>query len=413
MSQWSITAPSSWWVPVIKAIGLCSEPGKGSTDSLSFMSCALIDITDDNAFIVSESVSSALEIDISNHGTVHGYGRALIPVSSLSHAISSLPHDGNIIMSLHDDDSESVDIETSDGLTKFSVPLVDIIDDDMVPHAPLIDGKDIFVPVDFPELSRVYKQGSIMSKSNIGSESLGYDPLSGSIVTIDKGVQVLSLSISSSEAFMTCDVDDDKYTATCISSPQATTSRMDVFASYSPHGHMSIARTGCLILQGNGMSMSVSPLNTGSTKNTTVTYDNIIAALSPAWDNTVVTVTASSQEFFRALSRAGSVSDDSVKIVVDDTSATIHGVDSRRKDYPFTQEISCSTQWNDSNEHRVTYSIDPAVMKKVGTFVSTSDEVIFSIAFDNSSSSPWAMIVYDGDFTVDDPHNFFLIAISA
>lgn len=54
MTQWSIQAPASWWSPVMKAVGLCSEPGKGSTDSLSFMSCVLIDIKDDNAHIISQ-----------------------------------------------------------------------------------------------------------------------------------------------------------------------------------------------------------------------------------------------------------------------------------------------------------------------------------------------------------------------
>lgn len=413
MAQWSISAPASWWSRVMKAVALCSEPEKGSTDSLSFMSCVLVDINEDSAHLVSESVTSALDVDIEGNGEFDGSGRVLLPVKGLSHAISSLPHDGDIIVSQDDDNEESVEVEVEDGSVHFSVAVADIADEDMIPHPPVIDDNDVFIPIDFSQFSHAYKQGSIMSKANIGSDELGYDPLSGSIINIGNGgVQVLSLSVSSSEAFVSAEIDDEEYTANCVSSPQATTSRLDTFTAYSPEGKMSVAATGCLVFSGNGMVMSVTPLNTGKIKNNTVTYENIIAALSPAWENKVVTATAPSREFFTSLSRAGSVSDKSVRMFIDDTTITVCGVDSRRKDYPFTQEIACSTQWHTDATHELSYSIDPLVMKKVGTFVSKSSEVIFSVAFDETGTTPWAMVMYDGDFDVDSPHDFFLISIS-
>lgn len=397
----------------MKAVTLCSEPEKGSTESLSFMSCVLVEINEDSAHLVSESVSSALDVNVEDNGEFDGSGRVLLPVKSLTHAISSLPHDGDIIVSQDDDNEESVEVEVEDGSVNFSVAVVDIIDDDMIPHPPVVDDEDVFISVDFSHFSHAYKQGSIMSRANIGSEELGYDPLSGSIINIGNGgVQVLSLSISSSEAFVPVEIDDEKYEANCVSSPQSTTSRLDTFSSYSPEGEMSIAKTGSLVFSGNGMVMSVTPLNTGKIKNNTVTYENIIAALSPAWENKVVTATAPSREFFTSLSRAGSVSDESVRMFIDDTTITVCGVDSRRDDYPFTQEITCSTQWHTDAAHDMSYSIDPSVMKKVGTFVSKSSEVIFSVAFDETGTVPWAMVMYDGDFDVDSPHDFFLIAIS-
>lgn len=413
MTQWSIQAPASWWSPVMKAVGLCSEPGKGSTDSLSFMSCVLIDIKDGNAHIISQSMSSALDINVGDYGEVEGQGRVLLPVKDFTHAISSLSHSDMITVSQEDDNEESVEIDTDDGAVHFSVAQEDIIDDDMLPQPPVIEDDDVFTDVDSSQLTHVYKQGSIMSKANIGSEELGFDPLSGSIINIDdKGVQVLSLSISSSEAFVSVEKGHKDYVANCVSSPQATTARLDTFASYCSEGKISIASTGCIVLSGNGMVMSISPLNTGSIKNTTVTYENIVDTLSPAWENRIVTATAPSREFFQALSRAGSVSDEAVKMFIDDTTITVCGVDSRREDYPFTQEISCSTQWHSDMSHDISYSIDYTVMKKVGTFVSKHDEVVFSVAFDETGTTPWAMVMYDGNFDVDNPHDFFLIAIT-
>lgn len=413
MAQWSISAPASWWSPVMKAVGLCSEPDKGSTDSLSFMACALIEVDEDSARIISESVSSALEVEVGGNGKFEGHGKILLPVKQLSHAISSLPHDGDIILYQDDDNEDSVEIEIEDGSVHFSVAIADIIDEDMTPQPPIIDEGDVFIPVDFSDLTHAYKQGSIMSKANIGSDELGYDPLSGSIINIDnKGIQVLSLSISSSEAFVPVESDDEDYESNCVSSPQATTARLGTFSSYCAEGEVAIASTGCIVFSGDGMVMSVTPLNTGKIKNNTVTYDNIIAALSPAWENRVVTATASSREFFMALSRAGSVSDEAVKMFIDDTTITVCGVDSRRDDYPFTQEITCSTQWHIDDTHDVSYSIDPVVMKKVGTFVSKHSDVVFSVAFDETGTTPWAMVMYDGEFDVENPHDFFLIAIS-
>ena len=413
MSQWSIKAPASWWLSVSKAVGLCSEPGKGSTDSLSFMSCVLIDITEDKACIISQSLSSALEIEVGDNGEASGLGRVLLSVKDFSHAISSLPHGDIITVSQEEDNEETVEIATDDDSIHFSISLKDIIDDDMLPHPPIVEDDDIFTPIASRELSRIYKQGSIMSKANIGSEELGFDPLSGSIINIDdQGVQVLSLSISSSEAFIAVDQGDRGLDANCISSPQATTARLDTFSSYSPEGEISISSTGCIVLSGKGMVMSISPLNTGSIKNTTVTYKNIVDTLSPAWENRIVTVTSPSKELFKALSRAGSVSDESVRMFIDDTAITVCGVDSRREDYPFTQEISCSTQWHADITHDISYSIDYTVMKRVGTFISQHDEVVFSVAFDNTGTYPWAMVMYDGSFDVENPHDFFLIAIT-
>ena len=415
-TQWSISAPASWWVPVIKAVGLCSEPQKGTTDTLSFMSCALIDIKDGNAKIISQSLSSALEVEVAGNGTVEGEGRVMVSVKDLAHAVSSLPHGDNIVVSYpieqESEDVQSINLANEDGSINFSVFTEDIIDDDMIPHPPEVAEEDVFTEVNFSDLSYAYKQGGMMSKS-VGSEERGYDPLSGAIINInDKGVQVLSLAISSSEALVPVEKGHENYTANCISSPQATTARLDTFASYSSKGNLAVAKTGHLVFSGSGMVMSVAPLNTGSMKNTVVTYKTIIEVLSPAWENRIVTLQAPSKEFFLALSRANSVSDENIRIFIDDTTITVCGVDSRREDYSFTQEIGCSTTWHNDDVHEVTYSMEPSIMKKVSGFVSKEDEVNLSIAYDETGTAPWAMMIYGDDFDVDNPHDFFLIAIS-
>lgn len=411
-NSWRMSAPSSWWSDVSKMINLCSEPAKSSSETLSFLSCLKLDISAKSVMLTSQSPISSLSIDATDKCEFSGIVSTLISIKELTHALGNLPHSGDIVVSGNGED-ERVTVETEDASVSFTVSHNDDFDDDMAPEPPVVDAKLKTVPVNFSELATQYKTGSSMSQIMIGSEDIGYSPYSGSVLIVKNGsVQTFSISNSAVESLMSVEKQGRKrIDLQSLTNPHFTVARMDAFSHYCDEGTLGIDDMRCIILQGDGATMSITPLNTPSKNNAAVTYNRILSVLSPSWENREVDVAASAAEFFPSLSRAASVSTKNVKIIVHDTTVLVHGVDERTTEYPFTQELSVETTWHGEGQHTVSFHISPQLMKTVGGFIPKGEEINFSVSL-NEQGAPWAMTVYYDDFDDKNPHNFFLLIIT-
>lgn len=408
-NTWSITAHSTWWSQVTTALSLCSEKAQSGGGS-SFLSCVYIVVSNDEVTLTSESSGAGFSITTSDV-EFSGSGDNLVPVQAFKHALSSLPAGGDIVVGNTNGD---ITVATDDGSASFTVVPNVIVDHDMVPHPPHIPDNLKTADVDSADMVAMYRTGSAMAQDIIGSEHVGYDPLSGCVVTLDHtGIQMISLATSSSESHLVCDtgMEDKDDPVSTVTIPSTTLPCLRAVSAFDSVMECGVAPSGNFVVSAGGATISIVPLNVAANSKSAVTYKNILNVFEPVWKNRYVTVEVSSRELFAAVGRAAGVSDDRINVIIADSQVTIQGVDPVMSGVPFTQDIACHTQWHNQNgQHTMEFSISPDVFKKVGSMIGGKDTVTMSVSY-SPTNTPWAVTLYGEDFDDNDPHNFFLLGI--
>lgn len=401
-----ITGDTNWWSRVMRALMYSHEKSTGDSASTSFLSCVLFDARDGGMTMCSESATSTVAITLTGDDTVEvkGSGEFLVPVPDLNRQISSMPT-GDIVVSFYDD--KTVKIHDEAETIEFIIGTVDIINEDMVPRAPVEHEKKVTtVSVHGGDLVEAYRSASTMALPVEKDPLAGQDPMAGCYVTIgENGIQMFSLSVSASESLIP--VKGPKKSSTIATSPSTTLPRLGVFMD----SEVDIAIVGDTIHIGDGtIHMVLTSLNTGN-RRSKPSVENIMRVMTPAWESGVVDVSLSSHEFFTALGRADSTGSSSVEIQVTDTSVTM-SVPKGNGNTPFRQKISCSTEWLDDSEHWLSMFFNISTVKSLAYTVGKRDTIRFRVSL-KKDGSPWAMIIIPDDYDADDPHNYQMIQLTS
>lgn len=397
----------------MKLLGLSTEHSKESADNTSFLSCVSFSITKSSQTIVSESSASTTFVDLRGFPgdvEVNGECEALIKCGDISGYVGQMPTDEDIVVEINTEEKTYSVYNDSETIV-FSSALVNIIDDDMRPQAISSFNGD-YVDVPPVDLNEVYKRGSSMSRRDSGEDITGFDPFSGSFLTItEKGVQCLSLSTSSSEAYLPAD-NSIKKKQDILTLPSITAPRIDAMAA-AGDATMSIgvgSKDGRLHVGSSGYHMTIMPINTGRKNTQAISFTTILNVLQPAWKNRRVTVKVSASEFFSALGRASTISADSMNMTVSDVDLTITSEKNSASAKPFKQTITCSTVWHDDSPHKSVMKASPSMLKIAGQYVPKNTDLIFDIAF-KDNGDPWALMIHDDQYDEKDPHDFFMVSL--
>lgn len=419
-SQLSITAPTSWWKKIAKALALSTEKSNDTGDTTSFLSCALFDADEDGFFTISaESGTSKTHIQVDSEDdlvSVEGYGVFMLKSKDITNSVNNLPED-DVTFSFTENE---VIIETSSGNISFSCPLVSIFNDDATPQAShKFDRNSIIAVCDGEELLKKYRAGAIMSAEMSKDKDIQLSPLHGCAISlIEEGIQIFSFASSSAESFIPTQteyVGKKKDTLTSIQSltqPDVMLQRIPIFSDFE-EVTIGIGDNKHIHLEDDYIHMDISPLNlvnnTNADKN--VNISKIMRLIDPLWESRVVSVKVSSKEFFTALSRAASVKSDGLTLEITDTEILMKSmnVDGRT---PFHQVIECSTQWHDDDAHKYIVNVNITAIRKISSMVSSLPTISFDIStYEVTSSSIPAVIVIKTDEEYDhtNPHDFFVI----
>lgn len=419
-TQLSITAPTSWWKRIAKAIALSTERSNDTGDTTSFLSCALFDADEEGFFTISaESGTSKTHIQVEPDDelvSVEGYGLFMVKSTDITNSVNSLPED-DVTFSFNDNE---VIVETSSGNISFSCPLVSIFNDDATPQAShKFDRNSIIAVCDGEELLKKYRAGSTMSAEISKDKDIQLSPLHACAISlIEEGIQIFSFASSSAESFIPTEteyVGKRKEPITSIQSltqPDVMLQRIPIFTDFEEIA-IGIGDNRHVHLEDDYIHMDISPLNlvnnTNADKN--VNINKIMRLVDPLWESRVVSVKVASKEFFAALSRAASVKSDGLTLEITDTEISMKSmnIDGRT---PFYQVIECSTQWHDGDAHKYVVNVNIASIRKISSMVSSLPSISLDIStYEATSSTIPAVIVIkiDEEYDHTNPHDFFVI----
>lgn len=408
--SFSIYAPQSWWSDSVKFLSLSSEMSSDMSNNSSFLSCTLITVTEENeVFLETESMMSTTFIK-EDDLEVEESGQCLIPTQRLANCMKSMPQDSNVKF-IYDSESGNITIESdSSSSVTFNTESYPIYSDDAIPKAtrtiPNKSSKIVLSGKDFPHK---YKLAASMSKSLDKDNLAGQDPLSGCAVDItENGLQMFSLSVSSSETFMESDtikvVDNIPL---ILTSPDISIPRISAFSNHDEIT-FAIKNNKRFYLKSDNVVMEVATLNIGTMKNL-LTMDVITNVLKPAWKQRVVSVKVPSGEFFESLTRVSTVDAEKVVLKTQDNEMILSGMASGKE--LFSQKIPITTEWLDDGDHVIEANITIASIKKISSAVSKGENLVFDISC-KENGEPWAMIVYHGDeYDPENPHDFFMMSL--
>lgn len=418
--QLNITAPTSWWKKIAKAIALSTEKSNDTGDTTSFLSCALFDADEDGFLTISaESGASKTHIQVDPEDdlvTVEGYGVFMIKSTDITNSVNSLPED-DVTFSFYD---REVIVETSSGHISFSCPLISIFNDDATPQAShKFDKNSIIAVCDGEELLKKYRAGSTMSAEMSKDKDIQLSPLHACAISlIEEGIQIFSFASSSAESFISTETEyvgkrkDPITSIQSLTQPDVMLQRIPIFTD-SDEIAIGIGDNRHVHIEDDYIHMDISPLNlvnnTNADKN--VNISKIMRLVEPLWESRVVSVKVSSKEFFAALSRAASVKSDGLTLEITDTEILMKSmnVDGRT---PFHQTIECSTQWHDDDAHKYVVNINISSIRKISSMVSSLPSISFDISTYEVTSSaiPSVMVIkIDEEYDHNDPHDFFVI----
>lgn len=417
MSVFSVTAPTFWWRQAAKSLDYSTEKAGGMSEGgdVSFLSCVIFDITGEGSSIMAESSMSTTFVDLDDVEdlTLEGTGRAMVKSSDFSAYIMNMPTDEDVTVEF-DTDGKTYSVSTVSGAVSFKSTLVDIIDDDMTPTA-FRECDGITVDVLCDEFEAGFRRGSAMTRKDSGYDIVGNDPFSGSCLTVSEaGVQVLSLTQSSSEVFIPKngefhgEGEEPLLLLPSLVSPgiaainEAGVKTMTI--GIGDKNKILHVDSGCF-------HMTIQPLNASGKNAGIINYTTLSEVFTPAWENRVVSVSVSPKEFLSAIRRASTVDEEKVVLDIADTSIIVSTGPSSGVSDPFTQEMSCSTQWLDDGEHNIVVSVNPVTLKNVVEYFKNLDKLIFHVSL-TEQSDPWALTICDDINMDNDMHNFFLVGIS-
>lgn len=413
-----ITASSSWWKSAISLLNVSTQQSRDTSETVSFLSCILIEKNDDGTFLHAESDVSTTYVIVDNEEVqVNGdEGKYLIKSSTLSSQLSSFPDDVDVTLSI--DEKGEVSLYTDDNTILFTSLTEVILNEDATPDAKNDFPEDCLVfTCDVSELLYSYKMGSSMVKPKDKDISTSYDTLSGCLVTIsDDGMNIMSASASSAETLIEGKVQKfgklekkKKPVLSSLTMPDATIAVLSKFEQ-SEEIEVCIDDEGFIHLDNGTAHVVVSPLNTNSSK-IRLNYDLIMGVMSPAWENRIVTVSLPSKQLKEALSRAGSVHGDIINLAISGSTTKVSSKNSENLvKTPFSQKISCNTIWHDNEEAFFEIDLRYSILKKVYTMSPQNGEFVFDVAINPKNGNPWAIVVHTGEeFDPKKPHNFFVL----
>lgn len=409
-SDFSIYAPQSLWNEWAHKLSLSAEMSKDMSGSTSFLSCVLITVTEEDVLILeSESMISTTYIQ-EEDVEVEGNGQCLIPAQELSSYIKNMPSDSNVKFTYSYDEEKIIVESDSSNQVKFTTNSFSIFNEDALPRAiDHIPDNSSSITISGKELPQKFKLASSMTKSLEKDAAAGQDPFSGCSIDITpEGLQMYSLSISSSETFIPSDnVEYVEGNNSVLASPDITTPRIASFSN-DDEIKISIQDSKNIFIENDTTLMSISSLNIGNMQNL-LSMNIIKQVLEPAWDNRVVSVKVPSNEFFKSLSRVSTVKADKVVLHLTNTIVSVKGIDNNKE--VFSQQVPATTDWFDDGDKEIIAEITVSSIKKISSSVSKSENLIFDISC-KDNGDPWTMIVYHGDdYNPQDPHDFFMISL--
>lgn len=397
----------------MKILSLSVEQERTQGDSTPFLSCVVIRSQDDSCTLEAESsMSTALvDCDASDDVEYKGTGVFMLSAQELSTYVSKMP-EGEDVELFCDEETMLYTVSTAAGHISFAAQCATIIDDDMTPHA-VNEFKGNSSDFSSFALSQGYRRGSLMANKQDGGEIAGFDPLSGCMMTLDNtGATFVSISMSASESYVPAlSPSRDAFSVDAVTIPMFTAAQLSALSTGGEKMSVGVDDNTKHIhftVNDGEYRVVIFPMNTGGRNTDILSVQTIMNVLQPAWDFRVVSAQLSSTEFFAALQRSSTVSKESVKISINDTEVVVSGEDDSLSTDPFTQTMSCSTQWHGDHTHDISVKTHADSIKKVGTHIPKGSAITFDVAM-KEDGSPWALIVHDDDYDHDDPHNFFLI----
>ena len=418
--QLTITAPTSWWKRIAKAIALSTERSNDTGDTTSFLSCALFDVDDDGFLTISaESGSSKTHVQVEPDDesiSTEGYGLFMIKSTDITNSVNSLPEE-DVTFSFY---KKEVIIETSSGHISFSCPLISIFNEDATPQASHdFNSNSIIAVCNGEEFLKKYRAGSTMSAEISKDKDIQLLPLHACAISlIEEGIQMFSFASSSAESFIPVETEyvgknkDPISTIQSLTHPDIMLQRIPIFTDVDELT-IGIGDNKHIHLEDDYIHMDISPLNLINNINAekNVNINKIMRLVEPLWESRVVSVEVSSKEFFSALSRAASVKSDGLTLEITDTEILMKSmnVDGR---IPFHQTIECSTQWHDDDAHKYIININISSIRKISSMVSSLPSISFDVSTYEvtSSSIPAVMVIkIDEEYDNNDPHDFFVI----
>lgn len=417
-SALTITGDSLWWKNAANILIASTQSSRDSSETVSFLSCVLIDHTEDGTFLHTESEYSTSYITVDNEEVkVEGEpGKYLIKATALSSQLSSFPDDGDIVLVINDKGEYTLSM--NDGEITFNSLTETILNDDALPNAENDFPKDCLVfTSDVSSITQGYKMGSSMVKPKDKDISTNYDTLSGCLVTLSSdGMFIMSASASSAETHIQGDVKKfgkiEKKKKPEFSALTVPDSMQNVLSKFNSSSEVEVCidEDGFTHIDDGVAHVVVSPLNTHASK-IKLNYELIMGVMNPVWENRVVTVELPSKQLKEALSRSGSVHADIINMAISASNVKITSINSDEIiKNPFTQKIACSTQWHDDEENFFEINIRHSILKRVYTLSPSEGEFIFDVAVNPKTGNPWAIVVHTGtDFDPEKPHNFFVL----
>lgn len=412
MTATTITAESDWWRRISKALSLSCDASRESGDQKSFLACTHVFVDDERMLLACESGVSTTSVTAETGDpevSFTGSDAVLIPTSTLVGYLGQMPSEPVELTISSEDGTFTVHAPESD--ITFSSSVVPISEDGMVPRAAEDFSDDAFIlSTNVSTLTDAYRAGAVMARAVDTEAAAGQDPLSGAVIEVSAdGAQIFSMATSASEQWVDAEVDtgedsDEDEVRRCLSWPQLTQARLAVMEGDVKLG---VGTERRLALQDDYVHLDMSTLAIG-TRSDTLSIQTAMKVLIPAWEARTVSVSTPAKAFFAALGRAGSVKSSLVNIRVSDVSMTLSSSDGES----FKQQLPCSTQWHDDNDHELDFAVSTDTVRKLSSLLGGEDRVLFEVAH-TPSGKPWAMIVHGEDYLPDNPHGFFMLALDS
>lgn len=411
MSTTTITADTAWWKRVSKALSLSCDTSRESGDQKSFLACVHVLVDDEGVLLSCESGVSTTAVTVSADDaevTVTGADEVLIPMHTLAGYLGQMPEEPVSLTISSEEGTFTVHAPESD--ITFSSTTVDIADEDMVPKATTDFPEDAFVLTgDVADLTSAYRAGAVMARPVDAEAAAGQDPLSGCVIEVSRhGAQMFSLATSASERWVDAEVDigdaDDEDVRRCLSWPALTQARLAVMQGRVELG---IGTDRRLAVRDDYVHIDMAALAVG-TRSDTLSIETTMRVLVPAWEARTVSVSTPAKAFFAALGRAGSVKSSLVNAQVTDTALTLSSADGES----FRQQLPCSTQWHDDNDHDLDFAVSTETVRKLSSLLAGEERVLFEVSH-TPSGKPWALIVHGEDYDPAAPHDFFMLALDS
>lgn len=416
-----ITAPTSWWKRMTKALMLSSEKSNDTGDTTSFLSCVLVNGRMDGSLsLSSESGVSKTHVLVKPGDEKidsDGEGKFMVKASDLLNCVNSLPEDDVSAFF----DGQYVVIETSDGRIKYKHPLVSIFSHDSTPQTQhSFDDNSLIITCSGEEFVRKYRAAQTMSYEIARDQNIQLTPLNSCVMSIeDSGLQMFSIASCSSEAYIDEEVEyvgnrkNPVKSVLSFTHPEHMTQRISMF-SENKDIRVGIGDNMNVHIEDDYIHMEIAKMNilNLNLKENKMTVDRIMNLVEPLWKNRIVTVEINAKEFFGAFSRA-SKSSDSIVLEITDTEILMRGRIKDSNEVPFKQSLDCSTQWHDDDAHKQVIGMRLEPLSLVAPVATSLDTLKFTISVQDVGNTESYLVTmgFDEkkDYDPEDPHNFFIM----